>query len=127
MKKKPAAGTCQEVSEANFEAEVIKAELPVLLAFYSPWSHPCQILESALDEAALACAKKVKVLKLNADNNPALSLLYDIQFIPSLLFFVNGTARATIVGTASKEAILTQLQAVWPGDGAPGSNHASLQ
>lgn len=101
-----------EVGEANFEAEVLRSRQPVLVAFWAPWSRPCHILDAALVEVAIACAGRVKVVKINADDNPDLSLLYDIQSIPTLLYFIEGNLRAKVVGTASKEAILSKLQPV---------------
>jgi thioredoxin 1 len=98
-----------EVGEANFEAEVLKSKQPVLVAFWAPWSHPCHILDKALEEVAATCAGRVKVLKVNADDHPDLSLWYEIQSIPTLVYFVDGTIRAKVVGTASKEAILAKL------------------
>ena len=74
-----------EVGEGNFQAEVLKSKQPVLVEFWAPWSRPCQILESVL------------------------SLWYEVQSIPTLLYFVDGNIRAKVVGTASKEAILTKL------------------
>jgi thioredoxin 1 len=63
-----------------------------------------------VDEIALTCTEKVKVVKINVDDHPALGVWYDIQFIPTLLCFVNGKVCGRIVGTASKEAILSQLK-----------------
>jgi thioredoxin 1 len=104
-----------EVGETNFESEVLKSKQPVLVVFWAPWSHPCHILDSVLDEVATACARSVKVVKVNADDNPDLGMWYEIQSIPTLLYFVDGTLRARVVGTASKEAILSRLQPVSPG------------
>lgn len=101
-----------EVGEANFEAEVLKTKGPVIVAFSAPWSRPCHVLESVLDDVAATCESRVKVLKVNADNNPDLSLLYDIQSVPTLLFFVDGSLSAKTVGTISKAAIRSRLQAV---------------
>jgi thioredoxin 1 len=103
-----------EVCEANFDAEVLKARQPVLVAFWAPWSRPCQVLDSVLVEVATACVGKVKVVKINADDNPDLSLWYEVQSIPTMLYFVERNLRAKIVGTASKEAIVSKLQAVSP-------------
>jgi len=101
-----------EVGVADFEAEVLKARQPVLVAFWAPWSRPCHILDAVLEEVASACAGTVKVVKVNADDHPDLSLWYEIQSIPTLLYFVSGIPRAKVVGTASKEAILAKLQEI---------------
>lgn len=98
-----------EVGEANFESEVLKSKQPVLVEFWAPWSRPCQILDSVLNEIRTTYGGKVKVVKVNADDNPDLGLWYEVQSIPMLLYFVDGSIRAKVVGTASKEAILAKL------------------
>ncbi len=103
-----------EVGAANFESEVLKSQQPVLVAFRAPWSRPCHIIDSALDEVATACAGSVKVVKVNADDHPDLSMWYEIQSIPTLLYFVGGVLQARVVGTASKEAILAKMRTVFP-------------
>jgi len=102
-----------EIGEANFESEVLRWKRPVLVAFSAAWSRPCRIFDSVLEEAAVECAGHVKVV--TADNHPDLSLVWRIQSIPTLLYFVDGSLRARIVGTASKEAILSKLQSVTDG------------
>jgi thioredoxin 1 len=111
-----------EVGEANFELEVLRSKQPVLVAFSAPWSRPCHILDSVLDEVSTTCAGNVKVVKINADDNPDLSLLYDIQSIPTLLYFVEGSLCAKVVGTASPEAILSKLRMVC-GDDSKSLTH----
>ena len=101
-----------EVGDATFDSEVLKSKQPVVVAFSAPWSRPCHIIDATLQEVAVACAGSAKVVKINADDNPDLSLWYEIQSIPTLLYFVNGILRAKVVGTASKEAILAKLQTV---------------
>ncbi len=121
MNMDPNKAPAVEVGAANFEPEVLGSKQPVLVEFWAPWSRPCQILGSVLDEVAAACGGKVKVVKVNADDNPDLSLSYDIESIPTLLYFVNGDLRAKLVGTASKEAILAKLQAVIKAGDRPSS------
>jgi len=101
-----------EAGKAIFEAQVLRSHGLVIAAFLAPWSRPCQILNSVLDEVAAGCETMVKVVKVNADDNPDLSLVYNIQSVPTLLFFLDGSLCAELVGTASKEAILARLQAV---------------
>jgi thioredoxin 1 len=100
-----------QIGAANFDSAVLRSDRPVLVAFWAPWSRPCHILDSTLEEVAIACADSVKVVKVNADDYPDLSLWYEVQAIPTLLYVVDGDVRARIVGTASKEAIIAKLQA----------------
>jgi thioredoxin 1 len=99
-----------EIGETSFEREVMESKRPVLVAFLAPWSRPCHIIRPVLDEVAAACARGVKVVTINADDNPDLGMYYGIQSIPTLLCFVDGSERARIVGTASQEAILAKLK-----------------
>ena len=103
------------VDEANFGSEVLKSDQPVLVVFWAPWSRPCQILDWELNEVAATCAGTARAVKVNADDNPDLSMWYEIQSVPTLLFFMNGSVRARVVGTASKAAILAKLEAVSQG------------
>ncbi len=99
-----------QVDIANFDSEVLQSKQPVLVAFSVPWSRPCTILAPVLDEIASECSGKLKVVSVNADGNLDLSLWYDVQSIPTVLYFVSGAVRAKIVGTATKEAILSKLE-----------------
>lgn len=105
-----------EVGEANFDSEVVRSDRPVLVAFLAPWSRPCQVIKPVLAQVALACAGKLKVLEVNADDHPGLGVDYEVQSVPTLLYFVAGSLRARIVGTASKEAIFSKLLSVCGGD-----------
>src|SRR5882724_1459890 len=107
-----------EIGEGNFDSEVLRWKRPVLVVFSAAWSRPCGVLDSVLEEVAAACNERVKVARINADNNPDLSLFWRIQSIPTLLYFVDGNLRARIVGTASKEAILSKLRSVTEGGDA---------
>jgi len=97
------------ISAVNFKAEVLESKLPVLVEFWAPGSRPCQVLDSALQELAIAWPGRAKLVKVNVDDSLDLSLWYDIKFVPTLLYFVKGNPRIRIVGTASKEAILAKL------------------
>jgi len=99
-----------EIDGANFDSAVLKSELPVLVAFATQWSRPCQILESVLDEIAASYSEKLKVVRINADENPDLALWYGIHAVPTLLYFVAGNVRCKTVGTATKAAILSKLE-----------------
>jgi thioredoxin 1 len=97
------------IGDAEFASEVLQSSKPVLVVFWAPWSRPCLVLEATLSEVQTACAGRVEVVKINADDQPDLSLWHDIQSVPTLLYFVAGRVQARIVGTASKEAILAKL------------------
>ena len=99
-----------QVDELNFDLEVLQSEQPVLVAFLTIWSRPCAILAPVLDEIASEYSGKLKVVRVNADTNLDLSLWYDVRSVPTLLYFVAGNVRTKIVGTASKEAILSKLE-----------------
>jgi thioredoxin 1 len=101
------------VHEANFADEVVRSKAPLLAAFLAPWSQPCQIIKPVLGEVAAACGGQVKFVEINADDNPGLGFEYDVRSIPTLLFFVAGTPRDRIVGTASAEAILAKCRTVF--------------
>ncbi len=106
------------IEEASFDAEVLQSKQPVLVEFWAPWSRPCRVLESILRDLARSWAGKGRVVRVNADDSLDLSLWYDIQSVPTLLFFVEGKPCARIVGTASREAILGKLRPL----GAPGGD-----
>jgi len=106
-----------EVGKANFEAEVLRSQRPVLVAFRTPWSPACRAAEPALNEVMREISGRVKLVKINADENPHLSLWYGIQSLPTLLYVVDGVVLARIVGAASKEAILAQLESSTPNKG----------
>ena len=119
MNRKHRNSKCVEVDTASFDLEVLRSEQPVLVAFTTKWSRPCQVLEPVLDEIASSCSAKLKVVWLNADENPDLGLWYGIQAVPTLLYFVAGNIRTKIVGTATQAAILSKLEAVSNIDATP--------
>ena len=94
----------------QFKREVLESKQPVLVEFWTPWSRPCEVFDSVLQELAGTCGDKFKVFKVNADDSLDLSLWYDIQSVPTLLYFIRGNPCLRIVGTASKEAILAELK-----------------
>ena len=101
-----------EVTEANFETEVLKSNQPVLVEFATGWSLPSMTMEGVLDEIAGESVDYLKVARVELDHSPNLGLWYGIQCIPTILCFVDGEERVGIFGTTSKEAILSQLQLV---------------
>jgi thioredoxin 1 len=106
----------KEINESEFETEVLRCTQPVLVSFLTGWSKPCQLVEPVLDEVAQACNGNAKIFKVNVDDNPDLGTIYGVQSIPMLIFFINGTVRAKIVGMVSPKAILAKLNSLMPGN-----------
>ena len=101
-------GALSEITSADFAAEVLSSKQPILVEFWTPWSRPCQVLDSVLQKVATDYAGKIKVRKVNADCLD-LSLVYDIQSVPTLLCFVKGNPNWRVVGTATSAAIKAKL------------------
>jgi len=112
MNRTQKEGRVLEVGKTNFESEVLSSKQPVLVVFCAPWSKACRVLWPALNQIMRASTGSIKFVQINSDDNPDLSLWYEIHSIPVLLYFVDGVVRARITGTASKEAILAKLQSV---------------
>jgi thioredoxin 1 len=102
-------GALSEITSADFAAEVLSSKQPILVEFWTPWSRPCQVLDSVLQKVATDCEGKIKVVKVNADDCLDLSLVYNIESVPTLLFFVEGNLSSRIVGTATSDAIKATL------------------
>jgi len=90
------------VSDDTFEADVLKSDTPVLVDFWAEWCGPCKMIAPTLDEVAKQYAGRLKVAKVNVDENSATPPKYGIRGIPTLILFKNGSAEATKVGAVSK-------------------------
>jgi thioredoxin 1 len=99
-----------EINESNFAEEVLQSAQPVLVDFWAEWCGPCKMLAPLLDEIATEQGGRVKVAKVNVDDNPALAARYGIQAIPSLLYFAGGELRDQTVGVTGKRAIVAKLE-----------------
>ncbi|MCZ7661330.1 MAG: thioredoxin [Xanthobacteraceae bacterium] len=94
-----------KVSDANFEAEVLKASEPVVVDFWAEWCGPCRMIAPALEEIAGAMQGKVKIVKLNVDENPGTAAKYGIMSIPTLMIFKDGQLASRQVGAAPKQRL----------------------
>lgn len=94
------------VSDASFEQEVIGADLPVLVDFWAPWCGPCKMIAPILDDLAEQFEGKLKVTKLNVDDNKEVAAKFNVRGIPTLIIFKSGAAHATKVGAVSKAQLV---------------------
>ncbi|MGH7801354.1 MAG: thioredoxin [Thermodesulfobacteriota bacterium] len=94
-----------ELNDAIFESEVLKSESPVLVDFWAPWCGPCRILAPAVEEIANSYTGRIKVGKLNVDDNQETTMQYSIRSIPTLILFKNGKALDQIIGAVPKSEI----------------------
>ena len=94
-----------KVSDKDFETEVLKSTEPVVVDFWAEWCGPCRMIAPALEEIAGTMNGKVKIVKLNVDENPATASKYGIMSIPTLMIFKNGELASRQVGAAPKQKL----------------------
>jgi len=94
-----------EITDANFDAEILNSAMPALVDFWAPWCGPCRAIAPTVEQLASEYAGKVKFAKMNIDDHPMVAQRYDIRAIPTLLFFKNGSVVGQIVGSAPKSKI----------------------
>jgi thioredoxin 1 len=94
-----------KVSDKDFETEVLKSAEPVVVDFWAEWCGPCRMIAPALEEIAGTMNGKVKIVKLNVDENPATASKYGIMSIPTLMIFKNGELASRQVGAAPKQKL----------------------
>jgi thioredoxin 1 len=100
-----------EITDANFENEVVNSDIPVLIDFWAVWCGPCKLIAPTVEEIANDYQGKVKVGKLDVDNNQMVATKFGIRSIPTLLIFKGGKIVDQIVGAVPKSAIIQKLDA----------------
>jgi thioredoxin len=101
-----------EINEANFKDEVLLSNEPVVVDFWAEWCAPCKALAPVLDEIAVGYSGRVKVARINVDENSALAEQYAVRSIPTLLFFAGGQLCRHTVGVVSRKRIVDELEAI---------------
>jgi len=104
-----AAAGIVEVTDQNFDQDVLKSDTPVLLDFWAAWCGPCRAIATIMDELASEYAGKVKISKMDVDRNNATPMRYGVRGIPTLLVFKGGQVKEQIVGYVPKEQIQKAL------------------
>jgi thioredoxin 1 len=101
-----------KVSDASFDADVLKAPGPVLVDFWAEWCAPCKAIAPALEELATTLEGKVTVAKMNIDDNPATPKKYGVRGIPTLMLFKSGQVAATKIGALPKGKLMEWVESV---------------
>lgn len=103
-------------TDENFETEVLKSEIPVLVDFFAVWCGPCQMMAPVIEELSKEMEGKVKIGKINADENPQTSEKYGIMSIPTLILFKDGQVVKTLQGFRTKEDLLKEIEGSLAGE-----------
>lgn len=99
-----------QITDDNFETEVIRSNLPVLIDFWAPWCGPCKSIAPVIEELAREYDGRIKVAKLNVDENPATPSRYAVRGIPNLLILKGGTVKEQIVGAVPKARLVQAIE-----------------
>jgi len=102
--------TLIKITGENFDEEVLQSELPVLADLWAPWCAPCKMLEPTINKIANEYSGRIKVVKINIDENPMIAMKYQIMSIPTTLLFDKGNIVEQIVGLVPKSAVLKRIQ-----------------
>jgi thioredoxin 1 len=103
-------GAITEVTDNNFQAEVIEADTPVLVDFWAPWCGPCRIVHPVLEQIAEERGDDLKIVKLNVDENQQTAMNYEILSIPTLILFKGGEVAKKVIGAYPKPKLEAELE-----------------
>ena len=98
-----------EVSDSSFETEVLKSNIPVLVDFWATWCGPCKMIAPVVEEIANENAGKLKVVKVDVDSNPEISMKFSIRSIPTIMFFKGGNVVEQLIGAMPKKNLMDKL------------------
>jgi len=101
--------TVQQVGDDSFEREVLKSPTPVLVDFWAPWCGPCRAIAPVVEELAREYDGKLKVVKLNVDDNPQTPSRYGVRGIPNLIVFAGGQVKEQIIGAVPKSELVRKI------------------
>jgi len=99
-----------QVEDANFDADVVGSQVPVLVDFWAPWCGPCRTIAPIIETLAKEYEGKLKVAKINVDDNPLTPSRYGVRGIPNLMIFKDGIVKEQIVGAASKSRLVQAIE-----------------
>jgi thioredoxin 1 len=104
------AGTVAEVTDNNFQSEVIESDVPVLVDFWAPWCGPCRMVAPVVEEIAKERGEQLKVVKLNIDENQNTAIQFNVMSIPTLMLFKSGQVAKTVIGAYPKRKLEEELE-----------------
>jgi thioredoxin 1 len=104
------ADSVTEVTDNNFQAEVLESEVPVLVDFWAPWCGPCRMVAPVVEEIAKEKGDALKVVKLNTDDNQQTSIRYNVLSIPTLIVFRNGQEAKRVTGAYPKKRLEAEIE-----------------
>lgn len=103
------AGAVKEINESQFEGEVMQESIPVLVDFWAPWCGPCKMLGPVLEEVAAANEGRLKVVKVNVDDNQDLAQKFEVMSIPTMFLIKNGEVVDSFMGAMNKKALTEKI------------------